>query len=41
MSAGKVNTKILVSDVMPITDWKIAFDKFERKEGLKLVLTPV
>jgi L-iditol 2-dehydrogenase len=41
MSAGKVNTKILVSDVLPITDWKIAFDKFERKEGLKLVLTPV
>ena len=41
MSAGRVNTKILVSDVLPITDWKVAFDKFERKEGLKLVLTPV
>jgi len=41
LSAGKVNTKILVSDVLPITDWAAAFDKFEKKEGFKLVLTPV
>lgn len=41
MSSGKVNTKILVSDIMPITDWETAFKKFESKAGLKLVLTPV
>jgi len=41
MVSGKVDTKSLVSDVMPITDWEKAFKKFESKEGLKLVLTPV
>lgn len=41
MAAGKVDTRSLVSDVMPITDWEKAFHKFESKEGLKLVLTPV
>lgn len=41
VSSGKVNTKILVSDVMPLSDWEAAFKKFEAKEGLKLVLTPV
>jgi len=41
VTSGKVNSKILVSDVMPITEWEAAFKKFEKKEGLKLVLTPV
>jgi L-iditol 2-dehydrogenase len=41
LSAGRVNANILVSDVLPITEWEKAFDKFERKEGFKLILTPV
>lgn len=38
---GKVKTAPLVSHQMPITEWQKAFDMFERKEGIKLVLTPV
>ena len=41
MSMGKVDTKILASDVFPITEWEKAFEKFEKKEGFKLILTPV
>jgi len=41
MSLGRVNTGVLVSDIMPITEWEKAFAKFENKEGLKLVLMPV
>ena len=41
LAAGTVNTKVLVSDILPITEWKKAFEKFEKKEGFKLVLTPV
>lgn len=38
---GKVQLKALVSDVLPVTEWKRAFTMFEEKKGLKLVLTPV
>lgn len=41
MADGRVDTKALVSDVMPITEWQEAFRKFEGKEGLKIVLRPV
>ncbi|MDF2499675.1 MAG: putative arabitol-phosphate dehydrogenase [Anaerosporomusa subterranea] len=41
MASGKVNTRDLVSHVMPITEWEKAFKMFEDKEGYKLVLTPV
>jgi len=41
LSAGTVNANILVSDVLPISERAAAFDKFEKKEGLKLVLTPI
>jgi len=41
LSTGRVNANILVSDVLPITEWEAAFDKFEKKKGLKLVLTPI
>jgi L-iditol 2-dehydrogenase len=41
LAAGTVNTRDLVSDIMPITEWEKAFAKFESKEGMKLVLTPV
>ncbi|MFA6506341.1 MAG: zinc-binding dehydrogenase [Treponemataceae bacterium] len=36
----KVKLEPLVSDIMPLSDWKKAFEMFERKEGLKLVLDP-
>jgi L-iditol 2-dehydrogenase len=41
IASDKVNVEVLVSDVLPITEWESAFNKFETKEGLKLVLTPV
>lgn len=36
----KVLLEPLVSDVLPLSDWKKAFEMFERKEGLKLVIDP-
>jgi L-iditol 2-dehydrogenase len=41
MASGKVQTLPLISTVLPITEWQQAFDIFERREGLKVVLTPV
>jgi L-iditol 2-dehydrogenase len=37
----KVDARKLISHVMPLTEWRHAFDMFERKEGRKLVLEPV
>ena len=37
----RVQLRPLVSDIFPITEWKRAFTIFEKREGLKLVLTPV
>ena len=41
MAMGKVKTRPLVTDVMPITNWQKGFEKFEKKDGLKIVLQPV
>lgn len=41
MSAGLVKTEPLVSHVYPITEWREAFDTFEKRLGLKTVLHPV
>ena len=41
MGQGQVNTKSLVSHVLPITEWREAFRLFEEKQGLKIVLEPV
>lgn len=40
MGSGQVQTLPLVSDVLPISDWERAFELFERREGLKIILTP-
>ena len=40
MEQGKVNLKAVTSDKFPLTQWKAAFDKFEAKEGLKILLDP-
>jgi L-iditol 2-dehydrogenase len=41
LASGQVQTRPLVSAVLPITEWQQAFDRFERRDGLKIVLTPV
>ncbi len=41
MGQGEVNTKSLVSHILPITEWCEAFRLFEEKQGLKIVLEPV
>ena len=41
MEAGLVKTESLVSNVFPITEWRDAFDTFEKKLGLKTALQPV
>lgn len=41
MASGQVQTRPLVSSILPITEWQAAFAAFERREGLKQVLTPV
>jgi L-iditol 2-dehydrogenase len=41
LADGLVKTEPLVSGVFPLTAWRDAFDAFEKKSGLKLVLQPV
>jgi len=41
LAEGLVKTEPLVSDILPLTEWKIGFTKMERKDGLKVILTPV
>jgi L-iditol 2-dehydrogenase len=41
LASGRVKTGHLISDVLPISEWEHAFDIFERKIGLKIVLTPM
>jgi L-iditol 2-dehydrogenase len=40
MAHGMVSTKALITHEMPIAEWKRAFDLFESREGLKLILHP-
>jgi len=40
MASGQVQTRPLVSQVLPISVWQRAFDVFERREGFKIVLMP-
>ena len=40
LERGLVQTQPLVSDVMPISAWREAFDRFERKQAIKVVLQP-
>jgi L-iditol 2-dehydrogenase len=41
MAQGKVDTRSLVSHILPLSEWREAFRLFETKEGLKIVLEPV
>ena len=40
LAAGLVQTRPLVSDIFALRDWRQAFDAFEQKRGVKLVLRP-
>jgi len=40
LADGRVKTAPLISDVFPLTDWESAFHRFERREGMKLLLEP-
>lgn len=41
LERGIVKTRCLVTDIYPISDWPEAFDKFEKQQGLKIVLQPL
>lgn len=41
LGSGQVQTKPLISTVLPITGWQQAFEMFERRQGHKILLTPV
>lgn len=41
LERGVVNTEVLISDKMKITDWEQGFKKIENKEGVKIILTPI
>jgi L-iditol 2-dehydrogenase len=41
MGRGVVETERLVSEVFAVTEWREAFDVFERRSALKTVLQPV
>jgi len=40
MAHGQVDTRSLVSHVLPLAEWREAFRLFEEKQGLKIVLEP-
>jgi L-iditol 2-dehydrogenase len=40
LADGAVNTERLVSDVVPLQEWRRAFDGFEQRVGIKTVLRP-
>lgn len=40
LERGAVQTRPLVTDVLPLSAWREAFDRFERKQAIKIVLQP-
>ncbi len=41
LESGQVQTKPLISHIFDVTDWQKAFDTFESKQGIKMILQPV
>lgn len=41
LAEGRVRTRELVTDIVPLTGWREAFDRFEARSGIKTVLQPV
>jgi hypothetical protein len=40
VAAGQVLLDPLVSDVLPLSEWQVAFERTGRADGLKLMLDP-
>src|SRR5215210_5352125 len=40
LTDGRVQTAPLISDVYPLASWEDAFQRFERRDGMKLLLDP-
>jgi len=40
LSQGKVQTAPLISDVLPLEQWELGFEKHRNKQGLKIVFRP-
>ena len=40
LAEGKVKLEPLADTILPVTEWKTAFEKFEAKDGCKFMLTP-
>jgi L-iditol 2-dehydrogenase len=40
LGEGRVQTAPLISDVFPLAAWEEAFSRFERRDGVKLLLDP-
>lgn len=38
---GKVNLEPLADTILPLTQWQEAFERFEKKQGCKFMMTPV
>ncbi len=41
LALGTVRTDVLITDTFAVTDWQAAFDKFDTKDGVKILLKPV
>jgi threonine dehydrogenase-like Zn-dependent dehydrogenase len=41
LASGQVQTKPLISDALPVTEWAEAFERFEKRAGFKILLTPI
>ena len=40
VASGKVQTRPLVTDILPLSEWESGFDRFRNKQGIKFVLAP-
>ena len=40
LATGQVQTRPLITATLPTSEWRQAFENFERRDGLKVILTP-
>lgn len=40
LEAGLVNPEPIISDILPLTDWELGFNKMEKKDCMKILLRP-
>jgi len=41
LTQGRIETEPLISNILPLSQWREGFRKMEKKEGLKIILTPI